>query len=83
MVSNWQPLPDASDATHAPFDGHPVLIAINAAAWGNRVHRCVWTDEVHGPGIFGWAVEDRKFGPYPLRGYTTVIAWMPLPEAPE
>lgn len=80
-TTGWRGLPDDADTNRAPFDGRPVLIAINAS-WGNRVHRVIWTDEVHGAGIFGWAVEDRKFGPYPLRGYTTVAAWQPLPEAP-
>lgn len=78
----WQPIPDDGDTTRAPFDGEPVLIAIYSN-WGNRVHRVIWTDSVHGTGIFGWAVEDRKFGPYPLRGYTTVAGWQPLPEPPD
>lgn len=78
----WQSLPDDGDTSRIPFDGEPVLIAINTT-WGNRVHRAIWTDAIHGAGIFGWAVEDRKFGPHPLRGYTTVAGWMPLPEPPK
>lgn len=81
MVADWRLLPTDGDTSKAPFDGRPVLIAINTS-WGNQVHRVVWTDAVHESGIFGWAVEDRKFGPYPLRGYTTVAAWQPLPEPP-
>lgn len=77
----WRDLPrDGVEGVH-PFDGKPVLIAIDTT-WGDRVHRVIWTDSVHGEGIFGWAVEDRKFGPYPLRGYTTVAGWMPVPDPP-
>lgn len=78
----WRRLEDATDQTAAPWDGEPVLIVTNHS-FGSRVHRVKWTDEVHGNDIFGWAVEDRKFGPYPLRGYTLVTHWMPLPTPPE
>lgn len=49
----------------------------------NRIHRARWTDAIHGKDIFGWAVDDCKFGPYALRGYTLVTHWMPLPELPD
>lgn len=81
---SWRPIAEAIDQEAAPWDGVPVLIVTNHN-WGgpaNRVHRAFWTDEIHGNGIFGWAVEDCKFGPYPLRGYTQVTHWMPLPEVP-
>src|SRR6185312_8775752 len=84
-TETWRPIATALDQSAAPWDGVPVLIVTNYN-WGgptNRVHRAFWTDEIHGSGIFGWAVEDNKFGPYPLRGYTQVTHWMPLPGAPE
>lgn len=83
--SAWRSVATAIDQNAAPWDGVPVLIVTNHN-WGgpaNRVHRAFWTDEIHGNGIFGWAVHDNKFGPYPLRGYTQVTHWMPLPNAPE
>lgn len=76
---DWRDLPADAPPGTAPFDGKPVLICTNHQ-FGDRVHRVVWTDAVHGHSIFGWAVEDGKFGPYPLRGYTVVVGWMPLPE---
>ena len=77
----WIPLPLELDTTKPPFDGNPVLILTNHT-WCNRVHRCIWTDAIHGEGIYGWAVEDCKFGPYPLRGYVGVTHWQPLPSPP-
>jgi hypothetical protein len=79
---SWQPIETATDQAKAPWDGKPVLIYTNHN-WCNRIHRAVWTDAIHGHGIFGWAVEDCKFGPYPLRGYTLVTHWQPLPEPPQ
>jgi hypothetical protein len=81
-MSEWRPIVGAMDQAAAPWDGKPVLIATNHQ-YGSRVHRAIWTDSVHGSGIFGWAIEDLKFGPYPLRGYTIVTHWMPLPAPPE
>lgn len=83
-VVGWRPLQAEADQSGAPWDGVPVLICTNHN-WGgesSRIHRAKWTDQVHGNGIFGWAVEDMKFGPYALRGYTAVTHWMPLPAAP-
>ena len=83
-ANGWMPIDPSSDQANAPWDGVPVLIHTNCN-WGqdtNRVHRVIWTDEVHGLGIFGWAVEDLKFGPYPLRGYTVATHWQPLPAPP-
>jgi hypothetical protein len=82
--SAWIPLgPKKPDGlAEAPFDGKPVLIATDHS-WTNRIHRVVWTDAVHGHGIYSWALEDLKHGPYPLRGYSEVTHWMPLPAAPE
>jgi len=77
----WRPLDQNADKSAAPFDGQPVLIFTNHT-WCNQVHRAIWTDQIHGNGIFGWAVEDCKFGPYPLRGYTVVTHWRPLPPSP-
>lgn len=79
-VSDWIAI--TGKETGAPFDGEPVLILTNNACFG-RVHRVRWTDDVHGEGIFGWAVDDCKFGPYALRGYTIVTHWMRLPAPPE
>lgn len=79
--TQWRPLPDDAAEGTAPFDGRPVLIRTNHT-WTNQVHRAIWTDAIHGKGIFGWAIEDCKFGPYPLRGYTVVTEWMPLPLPP-
>lgn len=80
-MSEWLDITKATDQAAAPWDGEPVLIVTNHR-FGSCVHRAIWTDTIHGAGIFGWAVEDRKFGPYPLRGYTLVTHWMPLPEPP-
>ena len=80
----WQPIDPSAPPTGAPWDGKPVLIVTNHN-WGgddNRVHRARWTDTIHGSGIFGWAVDDCKHGPYPLRGYTVVSHWLPLPPPP-
>lgn len=66
----------------APFDGKPVLICTDHT-WTNPVHRVVYTDAVHGHGIFSWAIEDHKHGPYPLRGWSKIIGWQPLPEPPQ
>lgn len=82
--NGWMPIDAAGDQTKAPWDGEPVLIATNHN-WGgesNRVHRAYWTNEVHGGDIFGWAVTDCKFEPRPLRGYTVVSHWQPLPKPP-
>ena len=81
-MAEWQPIDENSNQNDPPFDGKPVLIATNHN-WCGRVHRAVWTSAIHGGEIFGWAVEDCKFGPYALRGYTVVTHWMPLPEPPD
>ena len=78
----WQPIETAKDQSVLPWNGESVLICTNHN-WGDRVHKARWTDEIHGEGIFSWAVDDCKHGPYPLRGYTQVTHWMPLPAAPE
>jgi len=75
----WQELPD--DPMKPPFDGKPVLI-LTDHKWTNSVHRVIWTDEIHGEGIYGWAVDDCKHGPYPLHGYLKVLGWQPLPAPP-
>ena len=80
-MSEWIKITEGPDQTKAPWDGKPVLIYTDHT-WANRVHRAIWTDRVHGVGIHGWAIEDCKFGPYPLRGYMNVSHWMPLPNAP-
>jgi len=54
----WQPIALATDQSQAPWDGKPVLILTNHT-WMNPVHRAIWTDTIHGGGIFGWAVEGR------------------------
>ncbi len=79
--SEWQPIETATDQDAQPWDGRHVLIATNHR-WTHRVHCARWTDCVHGDGIFGWAVDDCKHGPYALRGYTQVTHWMPLPPSP-
>jgi len=79
----WQPIETATDQDAFPWDGAPVIIATNHRFGRGRVHRAFWTDEIHGHGIFGWAVEDCKFGPYPLRGYTVVSHYMRPPDPPE
>jgi hypothetical protein len=78
----WIAITGAEPQDKAPFDGEPVLIATNHT-WTSRIHRARWTDEIHSDGIFGWAVDDCKHGPFPLRGYTVVTHWMPLPEPPK
>ena len=82
-MTDWQPIETAHDQKAAPWDGRPVLVFTNHSHGRSRIHRVVWTDAIHGHGIFGWAVEDCKFGPYPLRGHTLVSHWMPLPAPPK
>jgi hypothetical protein len=77
----WIKITEGPDE-QAPWDGKPVLICTDHR-YGSRIHRAIWTDRVHGVGISGWAIEDCKFGPYPLRGYCNVSHWMPLPELPD
>ena len=82
-LDEWQDISTATDQMGAPWDGKPVLIHTNrTGSDADRTHRARWTDDVHGSGIFGWAVEDMKFGPYALRGHTLVTHWQPLPAAP-
>jgi hypothetical protein len=68
--ADWQPMETA------PRDGTPVLVDFGRAG----VHRVLWGS---GPNhdFEIWSVDDRKHGPYPLRGYieTDVKGWMPLP----
>lgn len=78
---NWIKVTEGPDEKQAPWNGEPVLICTDHR-YGSRVHCAVWDDAGH-PGIHGWCVEDRKFGPYPLRGYMNVTHWMPLPAPPE
>ena len=80
-MTSWYALLSDHPTDEPPFDGEPVLIVTNHRH-GSRVHRARWTDSIHSEGIFGWAVDDCKFGPYALRGYTIVTHWMPLPEPP-
>ncbi len=80
-LPGWIAITGMEPKDSAPFDGKPVLIATNHS-WGSNVHRAIWTDAIHGEGIFGWAIEDCKHGPYSLRGYTVVSHWMPLPSFP-
>jgi hypothetical protein len=80
-VHGWIKIVAGPDETVAPWDGNAVLICTDHS-YGSRVHRAIWTDAIHGHGIHGWAVEDRKFGPYPLRGYMNVTHWQPLPAPP-
>ena len=84
-MTDWQPIETNIEPGQKPFDGEPVLILTDHNYGGplNRVHRAFWTDVIYGDGIFGWAVDDCKHGPYPLRGYAVVSHWMPLPPPPE
>jgi Protein of unknown function (DUF551) len=81
-MGDWKLIDAGPDETIPPWDGKPVLI-LTDHRYGSRVHRCIWTDAVNGHGHHGWAVEDCKFGPYPLRGYMNVTHWQPLPEEPK
>ncbi len=84
-MNEWRSMADATDETNytaAPWDGRPVLIYTDHA-WSSRIHVAVWTDVIHATGIYGWAVDDCKFGPYALRGFRRVTHWMPLPEPPK
>lgn len=83
-MTDWRDIRTATNETAAPWDGRPVLIVTNHI-WGgddNRVHRARWSDHAH-TGIFGWVVDDCKFGPYALRGYTVISHWQPLPKPPK
>lgn len=80
-MNDWIKITEGPDEAKAPWNGEPVLICTDHT-YGSRVHRVIWTDAIHGHGIHGWAVEDRKHGPYALRGYMNVTHWMPLPAPP-
>lgn len=69
----WRPIESA------PKDGTPILVTTDHR-YGSRVHRVFWDTETHGPDIGTWSVQDCKFGRYPLRGYSNLLGWQPLPE---
>lgn len=81
MEMEWIKITEGPDELKPPWNGAPVLICTDHT-YGSRVHRAIWTDTIHGRGIYGWAVEDRKHGPYPLRGFMNITHWMPLPPEP-
>lgn len=62
----------------APRDGTRILVAFRS----HGVVSVAWQEAVSGIEI--WCVDDFKFGPYAVRGYTEtgVLGWMPLPEMP-
>jgi hypothetical protein len=81
-MGEWQ------DISTAPTNTE-VLIAYwrwrNSVSPGSKVVQSAMKTELHGEGIWSWVVNDNKFGPYPIRGYSDgdMLGWMPLPEAPK
>lgn len=69
-LSGWRPIESA------PRDGTPILIDFGRVG----VHMVSWTKPANCNWEI-WCVDDRKFGPYPLRGYieTDLKAWQPMP----
>jgi hypothetical protein len=68
----WQPMETA------PRDGIPILVNFGRCG----VHLVSWEPSER-TRYARWCVDDRKFGPYPLRGYldTDVKGWMYPPKA--
>ncbi|GJD41361.1 WYL domain-containing protein [Methylobacterium bullatum] len=61
----------------APKDGTRILVEFDHNA---GIHAVAWEESVSGSTI--WCVDDRKHGPFPLRGYMNALRWWPLPTAP-
>jgi len=61
----------------APKDGE-ILVYFRSIGWKS----VEWIGDDTGG---SWCVDDRKHGPFPVRGYPPFGAthWLPLPEAPE
>lgn len=59
----------------APKDGTRILVDFGRAG----IHAVAWEESVSGLEI--WCVDDRKHGPFPLRGYVNedIKGWQPLP----
>jgi len=71
-IAGWRPIETA------PRDGTEILVDFGRCG----IHSVAWCEAASGITI--WCVDDRKFGPYALRGYveTDVKGWMPLPAPP-
>lgn len=67
--------PTWRDIASAPRDGTPILLAIRH----HGVMSARWTTSANGTET--WCVDDFKFGPYAIRGYSSsdVLGWMWLP----
>ena len=68
LGDEWRPMDTA------PMDGTRILVDFGDTG----VHAVAWEEA---KGIEIWAVDDRKHGPFPLRGYSTsdILGWIPLP----
>lgn len=76
LAGQWLPMETA------PRDVSVLILTDHRPPYG-QVHVARFTDSVHGGGIYGWAVDDCKFGPYALRGYSNLLGWQPLPPPPQ
>lgn len=77
LLSAWQSIETA------PKDETRILVYFGERLGVREVHwTCLWSDDVETNG--GWHVDDRKHGPFPLRGYSDGddTHWMPLPAPP-
>lgn len=70
----WQPM------ASVPKDGTRILVDFGSAG----IHAVAWEEAVNGPPDI-WCVDDRKHGPFALRGYQACDCrgWMPLPAPAE
>lgn len=73
-MSAWQPIETAPKDGTQILAWFGVLIGVRQVAWEET--RC---------GLTIWAVDDGKFGPYALRGYSDPFPtkWRPLPKPPK
>lgn len=74
MIMFWRPIETA------PKDGTRILVSFGSIG----VHLVAWTQGSN-TSWQSWCVDDRKFGPYPLRGWidghsSAPTAWMPVPD---
>jgi hypothetical protein len=75
-ASQWQPIETA------PKDGTEILVFFKSVG----IKSVSWTDtDWDSSGEYAlWCVDDNKFAPHPLRGYSSgdEMCWMPLPQPP-
>lgn len=72
MNNEWQPI---ETCPKEPYQGYLVYSQ-------NDMFVAYWTEDDYGCEYNFWAIDDRKHGPYCIRG-ASITHWMPLPEAPK